>query len=995
MVHKLALAVSLALGGISITAHGLGLGDINAGSVLNQNFNADIKLLSASEAELDNLKVRLASPEAFAKAGVDRPFYLSMLRFTPGEGSDGAFYVKVTSDFPIREPFLNFLIELNWPNGRLVREYTVLLDPPTTVRRAPPPIVAPVRQAEVTPSRPAAKPAPVRRAPAPTRAAPPRPAPAVVSATPGEYGPVRSGETAWRIAERLRPQGASVVQTMMALHRANPEAFINNNINKLRRGKILRVPSRDEIMEMSVAEARVAFKASQRDGLAQAPAPIPKKPEPAERVVPIVRDTETVAADTPGPAVVPEVEGGRLKIATARPQAEGQAGAEGDATQTPDVSAEIQQQLMIAQENAETSRQEAENLRDRVDDLELQLRDLQRLLTVKDGQFARIQAGMAEVDGVAGGLDTPDTPAGMEIAAAELEQTLAAAERSAESALELVTDGSEPSTEEPLPSDLEAAVEEALAATEADTGSEAAAAESSVESAAETPAEPAVEPPATVATPEPQPSVTEVAPVEPEPPSKPQAKAETQPFGMVWLQQNWPFVAGGVGGLAGLGILLGLLLGRRKESEVPDDTVTSNKVDEAELKAAADTDAGAEVDAAIAAVTQEYGDEAGASVGEEPLASATKSSASDVDPLSEADVYIAYGRYQQAEGLLKQATQREPQRLDLKLKLLEVYFATRNRSAYVALASRMADAGEDRIDVSSWDRVQDWGRELDPENSLFEASASRSGAFAAASGMMAAGVAAASSVDDDDLSLDDLEISELASDLNAETDIDDDIGADELDMALDLDDVDSAEAPDQAGQFAESLDDLDSLELDLPELDKDEEESLQVAEDSDDEFTRRKDDQAEALDEFAEDEEEHSPQAVAVDEESILNIDTELDADELQAQLDELSDLSMLDTEMVNAPAAEETLDQPIDLEAALANLGGDSELLNESLDAHAEPDDVDEEDVETKLDLARAYKEMGDGEGARSLLAEVRQEGTEEQKTAAAKLLEEVEAEV
>ena len=129
MVRKLALAVSLALGGASISAYGLGLGEIDANSVLNQNFDADIRLLSATEEQLDNLKVRLASPEAFDKAGVDRPFYLSMLRFTPKQGPDGNLYVQVTSDFPIREPYLNFLIELNWANGRLMREYTMLLEP--------------------------------------------------------------------------------------------------------------------------------------------------------------------------------------------------------------------------------------------------------------------------------------------------------------------------------------------------------------------------------------------------------------------------------------------------------------------------------------------------------------------------------------------------------------------------------------------------------------------------------------------------------------------------------------------------------------------------------------------------------------------------------------------------------------------------------------------------------------------------------------------------
>ncbi|MDJ0741474.1 MAG: peptigoglycan-binding protein LysM, partial [Gammaproteobacteria bacterium] len=127
MVRKLALAVSLALGTLSVPVHALGLGELSSKSTLNQNFQGEIALLSVKADELDTVRVKLADQEAFSRAGVDRPFYLSLLKFEPQLTARGKPVVRVTSEFPIREPFLNFLIEVNWPNGRLLREYTVLL----------------------------------------------------------------------------------------------------------------------------------------------------------------------------------------------------------------------------------------------------------------------------------------------------------------------------------------------------------------------------------------------------------------------------------------------------------------------------------------------------------------------------------------------------------------------------------------------------------------------------------------------------------------------------------------------------------------------------------------------------------------------------------------------------------------------------------------------------------------------------------------------------
>ena len=137
MARKLASAVALITMAVSATVFALGLGDINTGSALNQAFEAEVELLSVDPAELDGVRVRLASPEDFERAGVERPFFLADLKFIPQLNAAGKTVIRVHSDKPIREPFLNFLVEVQWPKGKLVREYTVLLDPPTTLDRRP------------------------------------------------------------------------------------------------------------------------------------------------------------------------------------------------------------------------------------------------------------------------------------------------------------------------------------------------------------------------------------------------------------------------------------------------------------------------------------------------------------------------------------------------------------------------------------------------------------------------------------------------------------------------------------------------------------------------------------------------------------------------------------------------------------------------------------------------------------------------------------------
>ncbi|HWM28346.1 MAG TPA: FimV/HubP family polar landmark protein, partial [Woeseiaceae bacterium] len=226
-LHRAWLVLGLLLAG---DVWALGLGDIRLSSALNEPLRAEIQLLSATPEELSNLKVQLASPATFERYGIDRPLYLTRLQFSVVRSQGvGAGSVRITSSEPMTEPFVTFLVEATWASGRLLREYTVLLDPPTF---APPPS-GPSSQAVTAPSRPSQADSGRIERPAPT----PQPAPADAGATDaapfgtaaGSDVYVQRGDTLWEIASRERPDSRlSMNQIMVAIYEANPEAFEGN-----------------------------------------------------------------------------------------------------------------------------------------------------------------------------------------------------------------------------------------------------------------------------------------------------------------------------------------------------------------------------------------------------------------------------------------------------------------------------------------------------------------------------------------------------------------------------------------------------------------------------------------------------------------------------------------------------------------------------------------------------------------------------------------------
>ncbi len=1034
MVRKLALAVSFALGTISVPVYALGLGELSSKSTLNQNFEGNIPLLSVLPEELDGVRVNLADTAIFERAGVERPFYLSLLKFEPVLTDSGNTVVRVTSEFPVREPFLNFLVEVNWPKGRLVREYTVLLDPPTTtMRRAPKvsPAATAVRTA-VPQSKPSVAASPASTAP-------------VASASGSEYGPVKANDTAWRIAEQVRPSGVSMEQMMMALLEANPQAFIDGNINRLRKGQILRVPSAPEIQQLSRQQARQAFRQQQDAWLAQRN----QGPQATTEAAEASGEAEVAVGDT----ATAQPDADQLRIATARPEGEGEAGAGDDAAEST-TPTDLETRLIAARENAETSRQEAEMMRSRVDDLQARLEKMQKLLSLKDEQLAQLQDRVA-TEGVAAtpeavleelalanqidaaeqaaeGVDEvpPSTVVAEELAAPEIAPTMIvpgsdyqiedippqidpdriveAAERgedlSAYLPAEVAGEGGFEVAEAMAPevllpgvqADAEIVVDADLpVADEIVVGVETSEAESAMT--------------------QPAPPVPDAAPT-PESP----AAADSGPTSLIpqpiarMIEQN-------ILPIAGAGVALLALIGwgatrRRRQAQPaasPAPVAPAAAVAVAEAKTKAPEPAKQPVDqpAVDKAALEDLPDSTLLDDFSQSDINALQDETGEVDPVSEADVYIAYGRYQQAEELLRQALGRDPNRLALKHKLLEVHYATKNSGAFAALAQEMVEAGQDAADARAWARARDMGRDLAPDNALFgdagkEASGDRA---AAAAGAAVATVAAAATVDDDTLTLDDLELSELNAAYDDEPVAPDDIEApSEVSISLDLDepseltelvedDEPSVETVAIADELPASiqLDELDSMEFKLPAA---AEGGGMAAQASGAEGPI-------AADSLDLDSMMAEAEAVVDEAESELSLDSEFSADDLQAQLDELSDLSVLDSELQEASEGDaepkatlglvaedatpsgDNLDRPISLDEAFAVEEPSEEII--ALDELVtEGESGDGDDVATKLDLARAYVDMGDEDGARSILEEVVAEGSDSQRGDAENIL-------
>jgi pilus assembly protein FimV len=981
-------AFALAL--VVADVHALGVGGLRVQSALNQPFVGEIALLDVKSSELDTVKAQIASAEEFSKAGSERYHYLTGLRFSPQVSPRGETVIRVTSRDPIREPYMDFLLEVTWPEGRLVKGYTVLLDPPVTnagrTGRIEQPVVAPpasrdrgqadtgsaASQSE-SPQRQSAPPSP-KSQPAPTATAPV----GVIGGFPKEIGPVPRGGGLWRLATRNTPAGATAAQTAMALYRNNQDAFANGDINRLRVGKILTIPNAAELFVLGPEAADREFAAALR----------------GEKV----RRTPIADPTTLGPESEP-----RLKIAGAAPEGSspGELGAQ--SAESPQT---VQEELLLVRETSESTRQETAELRGRIRELEAQLAEIQQLLRLRTAELARIQGA----PDVAGGAQlTPDdasgdllVPIGMEpvevgtpASSAPVEQPVGQADeaalepalatsgaavfsRTGPSATDLVGAG-EP-LDLPVPASVRGDSDEGLGSSVA--GLELVVGDGSASNAAPG-LEHSLEPVDTAAPlpSEPQQAGADVSAAgRAEPTSVPASLEPTEQFGsdvlppwgdlLVPLAGAAAVTALGIGALAWVRVRRRSRLERELESGSPELSLKTAGVNVHQLEELADP-------SGAPPASGDYGDPGAAAVSPPSIFSALGRSHADSDEpdaLSEADIYIAYGRYREAEELLREEIQRTPERIDLKYKLAESYHGARNYPALERLMEEMQSAGEDRLSPERWRRLVD---------SVKTVQVGEGDGGVIAPGLLRVASAVPGRLDprpDESLALD----------------IEDSPGLDggEGPRGGATDGPASATEPTQpdrpalgsSGPASDVLDDLQrlSLELDVgpPSLDLD-----------------------------------VQPESVGLDMPSEPGEDEIAGAvSDLELTIDDLRAASELDLQSFgdSRPSVAKRADEPpsrregarasgfgsnppklsivtsggarVDEGPALGGLDevGSSDLLS----SQWQMDSGLWDENATKLDLARAYVEMGDSDSAKGILEEVVDEGNEEQRGEAAQML-------
>ncbi|MDI9245502.1 FimV/HubP family polar landmark protein [Marinobacter sp. CHS3-4] len=1072
-VRKLAVALALAGGLGSGVAQALGLGEIELQSYLNEPLDADIELRKSAGVAPGEVFVNLAPDSAYERVGINRSYFLTKLNFQVTTAPDGNLVVNVSSREPLREPYLNFLVEVTWPNGRLMREYAVLVDPPVYAEESG------VQESVTTPT--VSQQSQPQQQSAPSQ--PTRQTSSQVTQTRSygarTLGPTNSADTLWTIAAQVRPNNdVSMQQVMLAIQDLNPDAFINSNINRLKRGEILRVPDEGQIRSRSKARANQEVAVQNREFSA------PTRTVDASGTA---TESATEEAATGG--------GDELRLVTADdassrdPEDGGSAGGDGETAGGVDAG------TAVAMEELESARRENEELTGRVDDLQNQVETLQRLLELKNSQLAEMQnteqvgdAGseVSEADEMAdGSAVTGESDAASESGEMAAEQEMADGEMPEESM-----------PEESMPE--EGMAEEGTDESEMAEGSEGDApagemAESADDSATGEEPEESSEP------------VVAEEPVEQEPAdpvSEPVSTAPAEkPFpGNVIdaITNNFIYQVALGGGLIVLLLLL-LLLARRNANREKAFYDQLNSEGE-----------GDETDSFDLTFDEEDGDQA-----------------SDDDPVAEADAYIAYGRLDQAAQTLETAISREPSRTDLRLKLLGVYADSQDRESFdkqfrevealddedataeaQAIQARLEEAEsmpsiddlESQLRSDGGDTSGYESEDTDDLSSDFESELPDDETDTAETGEEDLSESETSSDESDfedmDLDLPDEEpkssdadekqdeedsrddmieydLSSLESSDDEESDADESLDysldeadleqtsetdSDEDDLSFDFD-TSELEDSDADETDLESLDvqseDDDSSDLDLSDLESDlesdgptEEAPTKSAESSDtDEIDIDGGDfDADSLDESFLDELDAELDKVA-DEDGSSSAEKSSELDDLELDVSD-EDLALMeefsesddDTESEKAssdePSEDASLEEELGLEDALQGdepadpeqevegaeqadetLAEEKPELPEEDDADdssvpvASPDnsgdgaekDLDESDLgddddfdflagtdeaATKLDLARAYVEMGDVDGARDILEEVALEGNDEQKAEAQDLL-------
>lgn len=861
--------------------YALGLGEIKLNSALNQPFDAEIELVSATQEDLGALRAALASNDTFVRYGLDRPAYLVDFNFRVAKAPDGRDVLRVTSPRPVTEPFVTLLVEANWPRGRLLREYTVLLDPPVYAPgpTAGEPVVAAPRVSSggATSTRSVAPVADATtesvRSSSPASPAAPAATPSI---EPGSTYRVRNHDTLWEIASAANPGARSDVnRAMVAIFQNNPQAF-DGNINVLRSGSLLRIPDANQISSVSASEASAE----------------------------VARQYDAWRSGTTGAAAASEA--GRLRLVTPE-----------QGTTAPSTSTSTRPAAATAPATTGTPAAAASgDLETRVKQLEDELAEAKRLLEVRNAELATLQGGA------------------------------------------------------PVPTEGAAAP----GVTPAEPGETAAAAAPEAAATAE-PAQPA-------------------KPTTP----KPEVVVPPQPSLLERVTDYWWLLLGLLA--AGLGAFLIQRLRRERGSAeesleealgsrdtrgsgpryAPRSRDTDILVEE--RGGGASTGRGAAIAAsAVAAASAARTPEPSRKVVtvEDTLSGDGPASMESGDPLAEADFHMAYGLYDQAADLVQLAMKREPQRRDLKLKLLEIYFVWGNKDRFLDLA-RDLDTTRADSPAGEWDKVLIMGKQIAPGDALFAGSPSSSSSDSLDMELHGSTGTLDLTIPAGDSERPDMDLTESATEIapidrsGLDFILDEPArGNDESTVLPTIEMPRISSAGDTAGDTQELTVDRLGLDIDtMREL-----ESLDAGQASDARKRASSDTVETAMmgsDKSLRDDDTDLLSSTAlmhmVDDTAMLPGD---------AALEGVVDLSAATGELPVLDATSEL--SVLDVTALSATVAG-----NADYDLGGEPATMSE--VGTKLDLARAYMDMGDPEGARSILDEVLQEGSSTQRQEAERLI-------
>lgn len=625
---------------VPLLGHAAGLGRLTLQSGLGEPLRAEVEITSLQPSEAASLTARLGSPEAFRAAGIEYSPTLVSLRVVL-DRRDGRPFLRLTSVRPIDDPFLDIIIELQWSTGRLVREYTFLLDPPQY--REKPAAAAPAPSTEQV----------ARPIPTPAPAAPEaRPLPVRPSVSAAGAYEVKRGDTLGKIARENKPEGVTMQQMLVALYRANQGAFIRDNMNLVRAGRILQIPDRETAAGVASTEANSVVRrhtadfSDYRAKLGAAVAAQPAVSTPGREA------TGRIAAKPEAPA--PSAQRDQLKLSKA------------DTGKQPSAPA-----ARAAREDDKVASDRAlKESQSRVTDLEKNVGDLQKLLEMKNKQLAQ--------------LEQQAKPA-----AAAAPQPAAEAAKPAPAAATPVAEAPKPVAEAPKP-----AAEAPKPAADAPKPAAAEAAKS-----------------APVAT---KPEAAKTATT-----AKPKPVVEAS---LVDEFLGNPMALGGLAAVVLLLIAYGAYAWRKKKA-------SQSRFQDGVLGATAPTLAPAPPPTAH---TVETAAAVSAAVAATHAASAAPDS-DDVDPIAEADVYLAYGRDAQAEEILNEALSKHPERVPVHAKLLEIFAHRHDAKGFEKTAKTIRDLTQGS--GPEWEKACALGRTVDPENPLY-----------GGAGQVVAGAAAAAAV---------------------------------------------------------------------------------------------------------------------------------------------------------------------------------------------------------------------------------------------------------